>query len=292
MEEKGLRRMVLDTDTYNEVDDQFALVYALLSEEVKLEAVYAAPFHNERSSSPGDGMHRSHEEILRLLDLMGCTGDGFVFKGSDRYMGSLSTPCRNAAVEDLIKKAGKSNPADPLYVVAIGAPTNVASAITLEPGIMENIIVVWLGGNARCWPRQNEFNQKQDLVASRVLFDSKVRLVQIPCWPVASHLKVSVPELKACMGDSRIAHDLVGIVDEALHGNLWQTRVIWDISAVAYVVNPRFMRIHSIHSPVLCEDMVYALDETRHWIDCAYYVDRDGIFGDFYKKIHKLPQVV
>lgn len=38
---KGKVRMVLDTDTYNEIDDQFALVYALLSpEKVKVEAVY------------------------------------------------------------------------------------------------------------------------------------------------------------------------------------------------------------------------------------------------------------
>jgi len=41
-------RMILDTDTYNEVDDQFALVYALLSPEaVKVEAIHAAPFHNK-----------------------------------------------------------------------------------------------------------------------------------------------------------------------------------------------------------------------------------------------------
>ena len=43
--------MVLDTDTYNEIDDQFALVYALLSPELRVEAVYAAPFLNNRSKS-------------------------------------------------------------------------------------------------------------------------------------------------------------------------------------------------------------------------------------------------
>ena len=35
-------RMVLDTDTYNEIDDQFALVYAALPEKLNVEAVYAA----------------------------------------------------------------------------------------------------------------------------------------------------------------------------------------------------------------------------------------------------------
>jgi len=48
--------MVLDTDTYNEVDDQFAVVYALRSpERLRVEALYAAPFHNDRSSGPADG---------------------------------------------------------------------------------------------------------------------------------------------------------------------------------------------------------------------------------------------
>ncbi len=39
----GRVHLVLDTDTYNEIDDQFALVYALLSPaQFAVEAVYAA----------------------------------------------------------------------------------------------------------------------------------------------------------------------------------------------------------------------------------------------------------
>lgn len=50
-------RMVLDTDTYNEIDDQFAVVYSLLSKDrLQVEALYAAPFTNDRSTGPGDGI--------------------------------------------------------------------------------------------------------------------------------------------------------------------------------------------------------------------------------------------
>ena len=78
----GRVRAVLDTDTYNEIDDQFALVQALLSpDRIALEAIYAAPFHNTRSTGPGDGMDKSYDEILRLLGRMGRSPDGFVFKG-------------------------------------------------------------------------------------------------------------------------------------------------------------------------------------------------------------------
>ena len=58
----GKVRMVLDTDTYNEIDDQFALTYALLSpDKLSVEAIYAAPFHNQ----PFHGARRWHGEKLR-----------------------------------------------------------------------------------------------------------------------------------------------------------------------------------------------------------------------------------
>lgn len=284
-------RMVLDTDTYNEVDDQFALVYALLSPEaVKVEAVYAAPFYNENSTGPGDGMERSYKEILRLMKLMGRETDGVVFRGSDRYMGSKETPVESEAADHLIKLAIESTPEDPLYVVAIGAPTNVSSALMIEPKIKETIKVVWLGGSVMNWPGNHEFNQVQDTAATQMLFDCGVELIQIPCHNVASHLKVGVPELKACMGDSDIAKALTDLVDKAIDGNPARTRVIWDISAVAYCVIPKAVRTYKIHSPVYHDApcLGYSFDNRRHMIDSAYYLDRDAIFIDFYNKIKKL----
>src|SRR5512144_1313953 len=83
---QGRLRMVLDTDTYNEIDDQFALVYSLLSpERLKVEAIYAAPFTNDRSSGPGDGMEKSYEEILRLLERLNINSAGLVYRGSSSY---------------------------------------------------------------------------------------------------------------------------------------------------------------------------------------------------------------
>ena len=99
-------RIVFDTDTYNEIDDQFALAYAYLSKEkMDLEAVYAAPYFNSRSVSAGDGMEKSYQEILRLLKMLGKSPEGFVFRGSDRYLEDISSPLRSEAALDLIKKA-------------------------------------------------------------------------------------------------------------------------------------------------------------------------------------------
>ena len=52
--------VVLDTDTYNEIDDQYALSYLVKSgDKLHLKAVYAAPFFNEKSTGPEDGMEKS-----------------------------------------------------------------------------------------------------------------------------------------------------------------------------------------------------------------------------------------
>jgi len=49
--------LVIDTDTFNEVDDQFALASALRPPEaMQVEAIHAAPFHNNRSTGPAEGM--------------------------------------------------------------------------------------------------------------------------------------------------------------------------------------------------------------------------------------------
>ena len=62
--------VVLDTDTYNEIDDQFALSYLLRSgEKLTVKALCAAPFFNENSPPPEDGMERSYREIFNLLHL-------------------------------------------------------------------------------------------------------------------------------------------------------------------------------------------------------------------------------
>lgn len=133
--------VVLDTDTFNEVDDQFALSYLLASQEkLKVQALYAAPFFNEKSSSPEDGMLKSYEEILRLLKLCHAQElEDRVFQGSRGYLPDEKTPVASPAAEDLARRAMGYSPENPLYVIAIGAITNVASALLLEPAIAEKI---------------------------------------------------------------------------------------------------------------------------------------------------------
>lgn len=286
----GKLRMVLDTDTYNEIDDQFALVHALLSpERLSVEAIYAAPFHNSRSTGPGDGMEKSYEEILRLLDFLGRPADGFAFRGSTAYLGSERQPQDNAAVRDLIDKALASPADDPLYVVAIGAITNVASALLLAPEIINRIVVVWLGGHHLNWPHTREFNLAQDVPAAQVVLDSGVPFVIVPCMGVTSHLLTTLPELQSTIGGANPVGDyLCQIFKEYRPDSFGASSVIWDISTIAWLLNSDWAPSNLTHSPVLTDQVTWSVDQSRHLVRVAYFVHRDPIFRDLFKKIRAL----
>src|SRR5690606_32185275 len=92
------------------------------------------------------------------------------------------------------------------------APTNIASAILMEPSIIDKIVVVWLGGKGLNWRTAREFNLMQDLLSSKIMFDSGVPLVQLPTEPVTSHLLTSVPEIETHLnGQGEIGDYLVEI---------------------------------------------------------------------------------
>src|SRR4051812_27686874 len=100
----GVVRAVVDTDTYNEIDDQFAVVYALLSpERIRTEALYAAPFHNQRSTGPEDGMLRSYDELHRLLDRLPQHRVAPVHHGARTWLPARDQPVPSPAAADLVE---------------------------------------------------------------------------------------------------------------------------------------------------------------------------------------------
>lgn len=279
-------RIVLDTDTYNEIDDQFALTYALLSpERITVEAVYAAPFHNERSSGPADGMRKSYEEILRLLERLDRPHEGFAFQGSTAWLSGPDQAVRSPAVDDLVARASDDRP-DPLYVVAIGAPTNIASALLAAPQIIGRIVVVWLGGNATYWPTAAEFNLKQDMHASRILFDSGVPLVHVPCLPVTDHLCTTEAEIERFVkGRGAIGDYLSATYSGSSADHFAYSRAIWDIGPIAWLVNPAWADSVLTHSPILTAEHTWSHDSHRHLVREISYVQRNPIFGDLFRKL-------
>jgi len=278
--------MVLDTDTYNEIDDQFAVVYSLLCDNLTVEAIYAAPFFNRRSTGPGDGMRKSYEEILRLLERLDRPHKGFAYHGSERYLERLDTPVHSEAVKDLIARAVQPREA-PLYVVAIGAITNIASALLLKPEIAEQIVVVWLGGHPQYWPHTREFNLKQDVLSGQVVFDCGVPVGQIPCKNVAEHLRTTVPEMATYVkGCGAIGDYLYQIFVDFREDHYAWSKVLWDISTIAYLNNPDWVPTEVRPSPVLCSDATWGPeDASRHPFRVAVDMRRDSVFGDLFHRL-------
>ena len=286
---EGKIDVVLDTDAYNEIDDQFAISYMLRSpQKFCVKGICAAPFWNPRSLSPADGMRKSYEEILKLLRLMG--KEALVFKGSERYLPDEKTPVESDAAAFMAKLAREYSPEKPLYIIAIGAITNVASAILKNPQMKENCVLVWLGGHGTHIPfAASEFNMKQDIAAARVVFGCGIPLVQLPCVGVVDRFATSKYELQHWLQGKNALCDylLENTVAEAesyASGKPW-TRVIWDVTAVAWFLNAdeRFMRERLIPSPIPEYDMHYAINENRHFIKYVYRIDRDALFADLFR---------
>lgn len=283
--------VILDTDAYNEIDDQFAIAYLINSQDkATTVGLTAAPFFNQHSDSPEDGMIKSYEEILNILRLAGreelCAS---VYEGSRAYLPDEKTPVDSPAARFIVEKAQEYSVDRPLYVLAIGAITNVASAILMEPEIVNRIVVVWLGGQMLSWPTASEFNLSGDLIASRLIFDCGVPLIQVPCMGVASHLLASVPELQAFIGGKNPLCDaLVELFAAYADDTFGWAKEIWDVSTIGVLMNPDWSRSTVEPSPILSLDtQTYARHAGRHPFRIVSALDRNAMFRDMYRKLAK-----
>lgn len=68
------------------------------------------------------------------------------------------------------------------------------------------------------------------------------------------------------------------------------SRVIWDLSAIAWLIEPEWVPSSLVHSPILTVDDLcrWSFDANRHFIRCANAVNRDRIFGDLFRNIRSM----
>ena len=292
---RGAVDVVLDTDAYNEVDDQYAIAYLLKqSDRLHTKAFSAAPILNSLSESAGDGMEKSYQEILKLLRLAGREDmQAHVYRGSTAFLPDEKTPVESEAARYLAEVSKEYCPEKPLYIVAIGAITNVASALLMNPEMKENVVIVWLGGHSHEWCINNEFNLYQDVAAARVIFGCGAPVVQLPCFGVVDRFATSRYELEHWLkGKNALCDYLVAYTTDTAEsyaaGRPW-TRVIWDVTAVAWLVNDdhKFMDDELRQSPIPEYDHRYAFDNRRHFIRYVTNIRRDQLFEDLFEKLTK-----
>ncbi len=286
--------VVLDTDAYNEIDDQFAICYMLASNErFNVKAIYAAPFLNGRSENAADGMEKSYCELLRISEITGVPINAF--HGSKAFLKNEKDYEDSAAARDLVSRAEGYTAENPLYVVAIGAITNIASALLINPDISEKIVVVWLGGHSREWQDTKEFNMNEDYAAARVVMSSGVPFIQAPCFGVVSDFIISKTELDKyfCCSGKVSAYLVKTVLDEVasytdVNGD-W-TRVVWDVVAVGWLLNNdnKFMTYDIVNVKLPTYDGIYSGSEEDIPMVYINKVKTENLLNDLSDKIKML----
>ena len=275
--------IILDTDIYNECDDQFALSYLIKSQDkFNIEAITIAPYHHDNNISIFEGTNKSYNEVIKICNLLNFDCTNKVFKGATDYIIDGYNE-ENHAVNKIIEIANKN---DKTYIMAIGAITNVALAIKKEPKIIDRLELIWLGGNSLLNKTNKEFNFEQDIQAVRNIFESRVKLTIIPCKNVASNLRTSIYELEHFLkGKSKLCDYLCQrFYNDGVHG-IQQRRVIWDISVIAYMINKEWFETEEISCPNINENTSYELTNDNHKITMVNYLNVDKIFTDLFEKL-------
>jgi inosine-uridine nucleoside N-ribohydrolase len=235
-------------------------------------------------------MEKSYNEIFKILSLMKRDDlKPLVKRGSTKYLPSEKEPLDSEAARELASLAMNYSEEGPLYVIAIGAITNIASAILMKPEIINRIVVIWLGGNALHWPDNIEFNIKQDVAAARVIFNSGAAVVQLPCMGVVTEFAASGPELEYWLrGKNALCDYLLDTTTKAaVHDSripTW-TRVIWDVCAVAWLLDGDLMEDRLESSPIPEYDHHWSRDHSRHFFRYVYHINRDKLFEELFKKL-------
>ncbi len=276
--------VILDTDTYNECDDQFALAYMLKSQYIfNVEAITVAPYsHKSKNVTIKEGQELSYQEIIKICSWLNFDTTNKVYKGAMDYICNGYNE-ENDAVNKIIEIALKN---EKTYIMAIGAITNVALAIRKEPRIIDKIEVIWLGGHSLLQDNNQEFNFRQDVEAVKIVFNSKVKLTIIPCKDVASNLEISIDELNYNLKDkSEVCNYLIArFYNDGYHG-IQEKRVIWDISVIAYMINKNWFKTTQISCPNIKKDTSYELTEDNHKISMVNELNVEKIYKDLFKKL-------
>ncbi len=277
-------RVILNTDAKNEADDQYAIVHAILTPSFDLHCIISAHFGDRKSAT---SQHDSHEEIVRLLDLMSIKGQIPVQAGAPKALPDEVTPVPSEGSALIIAEALKDDPR-PLHVAFLGPLTDMASALLEEPGIAErNVVVVWIGGGE--WPVGGpEFNLSNDINAANVVFRSKVQLWQIPST-VYKRMAVSYAELAARVYDKGpigkyLVEQLIEWNSQNVPGPI-EHRSLGDSPAVGVMMYPDCGAWLWRPAPEFNREMNYVHTGENRPIRVYESVDQRFIHEDFFAKL-------
>ena len=279
-------RVIIDTDAACEADDPYAIAHALMCQKFIVKGILAEHFDCEGST------RRSYDEICTILDAMNLSVPVFMgaeTKLADNTMAELS-PASDFLVKEALREEDK-----PLYVLCIGAITNVAAAIQACPDITSRMTVVWIGGQSYDGPvaDDREYNAGNDVDAINLVLDSGVDFWQIP-RDVYSSMRISLAEIQ-----TRIApHGRIGrhlfenmvAYNQSEHAG-WTAGESWtlgDSPAVGVVLDPDCGKYRMAEAPIVNPDTTYRFEKGRHKIRVYTSIDSRFILEDLIARLELL----
>jgi inosine-uridine nucleoside N-ribohydrolase len=257
----------IDTDMANEIDDPYAVYRALIAPEFEVVAVSSVGWRGPESFEANTRTsQKMTEELLALLGLDGRLPHPI---GAMHPMTGPETPVDSPAARDIIAKAKAAPEGRKLQVFVLGAYTNVASALLLDPTIKDRLTVHVMGfvyEDGRLLPR--EFNTHGDPRAAIYLLNCGVELNVMPN-STTGEFRWSKAEADAHFkGEAGVRDYLVRRWES--HAARDSHRILWDIAVFEAILRPGLATLEEIprEGPPL-----------RVWTR----IDVDGMKADFWE---------
>ena len=302
-----VKKVIFDADAGNEIDDQYALAYAISCEKFDVLSVSASQFLNTALvPDRKEGMMEGYREIKRVLNLIG-REDIPVYMGVGDALESPNPgekcpdviPVDCEAVDNIISTAKSSD--EIVYIMVTGCATNISSAIAKDPTIKDNICVLWMGCAYPDMGAASEFNLGQDRFAGRYLMNCGVPMVWLPTESIdATWGTQTLKEGRAFLengfstdtaagryfrSELPLEHD--GGYDEDPDG-WWH--IFWDVAAPAILEKPDLCQLEIVDIPRIRGDEVYNFGEPDRprAIMFRKFTDPKAILDDMIKGINKI----
>lgn len=282
VQEKKKLRVIIDTDAACEADDPFAIVQALLTPRFHVKGIIAEQFVSEGGEESVDLSFAVIQKILKLMDIT----DVPAFHGSYKKLENEQDIRGSEGADFIIEEARKiSN--EPLYVLCMGALTNVAIALNKAPDIADKFICIWIGGGF--YPQGGwEFNLFNDIHAANVVFKSQVELWQVPmeayCTMQLGYAELQQKVLPCGELGKYLFEQMIdlGMKAEWIMGESWS---LGDSPSVALALNPGCGWAETRKAPVFDEHGHYVDCDTNREIKVYKQVDSRYVLEDFFCKL-------
>jgi inosine-uridine nucleoside N-ribohydrolase len=199
------------------------------------------------------------------------------------------------ASEFLIKEAMRED-SMPLYVLCMGAITNIAAALQACPEIASRMTVIWIAGrayDASYAADFREYNAGNDIPAANIALNSGVELWQIPV-NVYGSMRIGLAELQKrvypCgeIGKHLFEYMIQYNLTERADWTPGESWTLGDSPAVGVVLDENCGRFEFREAPIINEDTSYTFVTGRPLIRVYQSIDSRYILEDFISKLELL----